>query len=371
MDKRDFKTSKILSIINETISDSTEIPPLLSNVSTINSTVSTVISSSPSSASTFPAVMVAMNTSTLPAAVSSDFDGIESELIEKSWIFSLVILILYLTLTLIQAYAFVRQRTRNLLVYLFTISLEMYTLALFLNSLDVILFRSVNDEPNMMPLIVDILRISALALFILFVLIIAKGWPITRSEVTAKPLVAMAWLAYLASEILLYSWTEGSLIEESEDRYLTLPGWISLGLRIIIMMWFLFELRATMMLEQDQQKLRFYLHFGVGIMVWFVYLPIIVFVGSQTSIEWKYNFISVFSLLVNFLAYAVMAHFLWPTKLTYHFLTHPTESDYSEGIDEYEEASRDSFNCLSQINYGNGIHHHRFGHDLRLPSSKT
>lgn len=80
----------------------------------------------------------------------------------QSWIFSLVILILYLTLTLIQAYAFVRQRTRNLLVYLFTISLEMYTLALFLNSLDVILFRSVNDEPNMMPLIVDILRISAL-----------------------------------------------------------------------------------------------------------------------------------------------------------------------------------------------------------------
>ncbi|XP_053207231.1 uncharacterized protein LOC128391380 isoform X2 [Panonychus citri] len=298
-------------------------------------------------------MMMLMNITSI-SSIKSDFDGIESELLDKSWIFSLVILILYLTLTLIQAYAFVRQRTRNVLVYLFTISLEMYTLALFLSTLDAILFRSDNDEPNLMPLIVDILRISALALFILFVLIIAKGWPITRSEVSAKPLVAMAWFAYLASEILLYSWTKGTLSQVSEDDiYLTVPGWISLGLRIIIMMWFLFELRATMMLEQDQQKLRFYLHFGVGIMVWFVYLPIIVFIGSQTSIEWKYNFIFVFSLLVNFLAYAIMAHFLWPTKLTYHFLTHPTESDYSEGMDECEETSRDSFNCLSHINYGN------------------
>lgn len=46
-----------------------------------------------------------------------------------------------------------------------------------------------------------------------------------------------------------------------------------------------------MMLEQDQQKLRFYLHFGVGIMVWFIYLPVIILIGSQTSINWKYSFI--------------------------------------------------------------------------------
>ena len=107
-----------------------------------------------------------------------------------------------------------------------------------------------------------------------------------------------------------------------DDIYLTVPGWISLGLRIIIMMWFLFELRATMMLEQDQQKLRFYLHFGVGIMVWFVYLPIIVFIGSQTSIEWKYNFIfGTFAIIFSIICHITFVYHIYILLITLHAIT--------------------------------------------------
>lgn len=291
----------------------------------------------------------------------------------SEWIFTMIISICYLILTFIQLYAFIKQHKRNILVYLFTISLILYTLTLFLSTLDAILITFNSQKIQNLPLAINVLKISALALFILFVLIIAKGWPTTRPKVTAKPLVAIAWIAYLASEIILYNWTKGSMSEAdySYDRYLTVPGYISLGIRIIIMLWFLFELRATMMLEQDQQKLRFYLHFTIGIMVWFIYLPIVVIMRSQTSINSKYNFVYIFSLLVNLMAYSIMAHFLWPTKLTYHFLTQSTDSDYSENIgDDDLEQPRHPFNCLSHIAFANGAPN-RYVHDICTPTSKT
>ena len=46
-----------------------------------------------------------------------------------------------------------------------------------------------------------------------------------------------------------------------------------------------------MMLEQNQMRLRFYLHFGAGIMVWFAHLPIVAIIGLQISIMWRYKLI--------------------------------------------------------------------------------
>ena len=55
------------------------------------------------------------------------------------------------------------------------------------------------------------------------------------------------------------------------------------------MLWFLWELRKTLLLEHNMEKNRFYLHFGAGFLVWFVYLPIIALVGTQVSALWRYK----------------------------------------------------------------------------------
>ncbi len=47
---------------------------------------------------------------------------------------------------------------------------------------------------------------SIKALFILFVLIIAKGWPVTKHEISAKPLIFFAWILYIIIEIALFVW---------------------------------------------------------------------------------------------------------------------------------------------------------------------
>ena len=47
-----------------------------------------------------------------------------------------------------------------------------------------------------------------------------------------------------------------------------------------------------MILEHDARKLRFYLHFGAGMLVWFVHLPLVAMVGLQIDLMWRYKIIS-------------------------------------------------------------------------------
>jgi len=69
----------------------------------------------------------------------------------------------------------------------------------------------------------------------------------------------------------------------------TWPGYIILTFRIAIMVWFLLELRETFHLEHNAEKVRFYLHFGAGFLVWFVYLPIAALICAQVSALWRYK----------------------------------------------------------------------------------
>lgn len=55
------------------------------------------------------------------------------------------------------------------------------------------------------------------------------------------------------------------------------------------MLWFLFELRVTMLYEHNSQKLNFLLHFGASSLVWFIYLPIIALIALQVSALWRFK----------------------------------------------------------------------------------
>lgn len=84
--------------------------------------------------------------------------------------------------------------------------------------------------------------------------------------------------------------TEVDIIEDI-DEYQTWPGWLILALRVTIMMWFVLELRNTMMYEHNMAKLNFLLHFGASSLVWFVYLPVIALIALQISPLWRFKFI--------------------------------------------------------------------------------
>ena len=78
-------------------------------------------------------------------------------------------------------------------------------------------------------------------------------------------------------------------IIEDIDEYQTWPGWLVLFLRCVIMVWFILELRHTMMYEHNVHKLYFFLHFGASALVWFIYLPIIALIALQVSALWRFK----------------------------------------------------------------------------------
>lgn len=78
------------------------------------------------------------------------------------------------------------------------------------------------------------------------------------------------------------------------------------------MVYFLLELRTTMILEQEQKKLQFYLHFGALSMVWFVHSLIVYVISLRVEIVWQSKLISGFSSAANFLAFAITTRLLWP-----------------------------------------------------------
>lgn len=73
------------------------------------------------------------------------------------------------------------------------------------------------------------------------------------------------------------------------DEWQTQPGLMILIFRLLIMAWFLLELRCSMGRETNSQMAEFYLHFGAGFLVWFVYLPILAIISSHVSILWRHK----------------------------------------------------------------------------------
>lgn len=210
--------------------------------------------------------------------------------------------------------------------------------------------------------IAQLIHITSINFFILFLLIVAKGWPITRRDMPFKYAFAIFWLLCLAADLTTFYWTSITMLAENftnnsslipvltdnssstqitnilittslpnsndssttkiptsldslpgdTEQFNSTPRRLSLVLRIVIMLYFLLELRTTMILEQEQKKLQFYLHFGALSMVWFVHSVVVYVIALRVEIVWQSKLTSGFSSAANFLAFAVTTRLLWP-----------------------------------------------------------
>lgn len=248
----------------------------------------------------------------------------------------LIFFVLYLILVPVQAYAVLRQK--HLITRLFTLSLLLEPIGILLNVIHVLTFAFDGVGVDTLSILGDIMDILSQTLFMLLLLLLAKGWAITSQEMTYKPVLFGVWSTYLCVNILLYVWnkTEIDVIEDI-DEYQTWPGGLSLVVRLMIMAWFIYELRTTMLYEHNKQKLQFFLHFGASSLVWFVYLPLLVLIAIQISALWRFKLMLGITYSVDFLAFAIMAHLLWPTRSEQYFQL-SSETDISEELEEFNEA---------------------------------
>lgn len=151
----------------------------------------------------------------------------------------------------------------------------------------------------------------------LVLLLLAKGWAVTRLEISQASWIVliMIWLSYCTINVFLYIWNQTEVDVVSDiDEYQTWPGWLVIISRSMIMLWFLWELRNTMKYEHSTKKLDFLLHFGASSLVWFIYLPIIALIALQVSPLWRSKLLLAVTNSVDCLAYCVLMSLLWPDR---------------------------------------------------------
>lgn len=75
------------------------------------------------------------------------------------------------------------------------------------------------------------------------------------------------------------------------DEWQTWPGYITLGFRLVIMVWFIVELRQIVRHSKHPDRLLFLQQFGAYFLVWFIYLPFLAIISTQFSALWKHKII--------------------------------------------------------------------------------
>jgi hypothetical protein len=167
----------------------------------------------------------------------------------------------------------------------------------------------------------DFCVIVTQCLFMLLLLLIAKGWTITTVYLTNKKYVAGLWITYVILNIVLFIVNIVTSLNEFSGRsaYQSIPGGFILALRCLILIWFLYELRNSYLQENVPGNLNLYRFFGLFYTCWFLYLPIAVGIMSDISVLYQYKVIYGTLHSADFLSLAVMAWLLWPSRSKSYF----------------------------------------------------
>ncbi|KAJ8309440.1 hypothetical protein KUTeg_014314 [Tegillarca granosa] len=126
------------------------------------------------------------------------------------------------------------------------------------------------------------------------------------------------------------------------DEWQTWPGYLILGFRLFIMIWFVIELRRTFKMNNHVNRLQFFQQFGAFFLVWFIYLPVLAIISTQFSALWKHKIILSISNAGDLLSYCVMIHLLWPSRSVLYLIKSdevsiPYELEITGLLDDLEE----------------------------------
>jgi len=250
----------------------------------------------------------------------------------------LIFFAIYLFLVPIQIYGSKKQS--HPVTKLFTMSIILEFISICFILIHLIKFAANGQGNQELKVAGEVFDILSRSSFMLILLLLAKGWAVTRLEISPLSWLALIiiWIFYLSLNVVLYVWnmTEIDVISDI-DEFQTWPGFLVLISRSCIMLWFLYELRITMKYEHSTKKLDFLLHFGASSLVWFIYLPIIALISMQVSVLWRYKLLLAVINSVDCLAYIVIMNLLWPNRSgQYLLLAGPNTA--TDELDEFNEA---------------------------------
>jgi len=232
------------------------------------------------------------------------------------WLFFTMVFIVHLrgVWILFQSNAF------HPIVRLLTVTLLLETVSLFCLFVHYAIYASNGVGANGLHGLGELLDMCAQLVFMLLLILIAKGWAITRTLITGQKLVLIMVSSFTIGYISLFTWQNVGMDHASTLYiYESVPGIILLVLRVFTLGWFLWELRTTYLQETDSNKRRFYLMFGGAYTVWFLMLVIIVLIALIIPAWDRAKVVIGMSLCNNCLGFCLLAFLLWPSRAMKYF----------------------------------------------------
>ncbi|XP_070578343.1 integral membrane protein GPR180-like [Ptychodera flava] len=239
-------------------------------------------------------------------------------------------------LPLIACHTMAHSKYMHPIIKLFTLCLYVEFCGILLLFVHLIVYSQDGSGVEIVYQFGNVCDILSQCLFMLLLLLLAKGWTITTTKFTQKKLLFGVWGVYCATYGVLFLWMAIGIDETSTlVEYQTWPGAVILTLRCLIFIWFLIELRTTYRQEYIEGKLKFYRWFGIGFSIWFIYLPITVAICALISPLWRQKAISAMTLTADFISYVVLMLLFWPSRSSEYFTLGTSGDENTALLEQY------------------------------------
>eukprot|EP01111_Echinosteliopsis_oligospora_P001080 TRINITY_DN1142_c0_g1_i1.p1 TRINITY_DN1142_c0_g1~~TRINITY_DN1142_c0_g1_i1.p1 ORF type:complete len:416 (+),score=64.31 TRINITY_DN1142_c0_g1_i1:65-1312(+) len=166
----------------------------------------------------------------------------------------------------------------------------------------------------------DFLDTIAQVLIILLLVLVAKGYCISKSDIEGKKLLFGGMIVLSISYLILYIWTKAGQ-DPANDlfEYETVPGIITVILRALVTGWFVWELRNTYLEENHAGKREFYLAFGIVYSIWLLMLPLITIIAAALDPWVRMKVVIGMYVTMNAIGLGIFAFVFWPSRISNYF----------------------------------------------------
>jgi len=240
--------------------------------------------------------------------------------LEALYLFYFIVLFLGLAVHLYSVWVLIQSRSYHPIVRLLTISLVFEFSSVFFLFIHFVVYSGDGIGVPGLYGFGTFLDIVAQVVFILMLILISKGWAITKTQLEDRKANLVMTIILFLSYLALFIWQMLGM-DHASDIYVyeSPPGIVVIVVRALAMMWFIYCLRGTFSEENHPTKRKFYLTFGVCYIVWFLILPLITAISAGVDPWVRMKTVFILYITSNAVALAGMGYLLWPTRANEYF----------------------------------------------------
>lgn len=175
-------------------------------------------------------------------------------------------------------------------------------------------------------------------IFILILMLMAKGWTISGDELNGKWFVVMVVGGFFVGDALVITWR--FLVADPAavvpDLGVTIFLYIILLVWLVLATWFAKTLIDSWRKEDNPVKRTLYRNLAIVYLPWFFGLPLVTLLTLQLSPWVAERIVKTVSLLISTAGYMVLSYLLWPSRAEEYFNI-STPDVMKAQIDTYEQ----------------------------------